>query len=68
MREFRNSMSEAVNDGHAPEPIVPQQAQLVAAPESLPSTPADAVVVDPAAPTHQDTTDVIEQPSPPPAS
>jgi sec-independent protein translocase protein TatA len=51
MREFRESMSEAVNDGdHTSEPIVPPQAQLVAAPEPANVVPADAVVVDPAAP------------------
>ena len=51
MREFRDSMSEAVNDGdHATPSIVPHQAQLVAAPEQVPTTPVDAVVVDPAAP------------------
>ena len=51
MREFRDSMSEAVNDGdHATAPIVPHQAQLVAAPEQVSAGPVDAVVVDPAAP------------------
>jgi sec-independent protein translocase protein TatA len=51
MREFRESMSEAVSDGdHTSESIVPPQAQLVAAPEPVTVVPADAVVVDPAAP------------------
>jgi sec-independent protein translocase protein TatA len=51
MREFRESMSEAVNDGdRTSESIVPQQVQLVAAPEPANVVPADAVVVDPAAP------------------
>jgi TatA/E family protein of Tat protein translocase len=51
MREFRDSMSEAVNDGdHTTQPLVPQQAQLVAAPEPVPASPVDALVVDPAAP------------------
>jgi TatA/E family protein of Tat protein translocase len=51
MREFRDSMSEAVkDDGSVTGSLVPDQAQLVASPESLPPTPPDAVVVDPAAP------------------
>jgi TatA/E family protein of Tat protein translocase len=51
LREFRESMSEASSgDAHADAPLVPQQAQLVAAQEPVPATPADAVVVDPAAP------------------
>jgi sec-independent protein translocase protein TatA len=51
MREFRDSMSQSMNEGdHSTAPLVPQQAQLVAAPESVPASPADAVVVDPAAP------------------
>ena len=42
---------EAVNDGdHTSESVVPQQVQLVAAPEPANVVPADAVVVDPAAP------------------
>jgi sec-independent protein translocase protein TatA len=53
MREFRESMSEAVHEG-APVSgtLVPEQAQLVPAPESesVSPTPADAVVVDPAQP------------------
>ncbi len=51
MREFRDSMSQGA-DGvdHAATPIVPQQAQLVAAPEPEIAIPVDAVVVDPAAP------------------
>ena len=37
MREFRDSMSEAVkDDGSVTGSLVPEQAQLVAAPESLP--------------------------------
>jgi len=51
MREFRDSMSEAVKDeGPVTGSLIPEQAQLVASPESLPPTPPDAVVVDPAAP------------------
>jgi TatA/E family protein of Tat protein translocase len=51
MREFRDSMSEAVKDeGPVSGSLVPEQPQLVAASEALPATPADAVVVDPAAP------------------
>jgi sec-independent protein translocase protein TatA len=51
MREFRESMSEAVNDGdHTTPSLVPQQAQLIAASEQVPANPADAVIVDPAAP------------------
>jgi sec-independent protein translocase protein TatA len=51
MREFRNSMSEAVkDDGPVSGALVPEQAQLVAAPEPVAATPVDAVIVDPAAP------------------
>ncbi len=51
MREFRESMSEAVkDDGSVTGTLMSEQTQLVAAPESLPATPPDAVVVDPAAP------------------
>jgi sec-independent protein translocase protein TatA len=51
LREFRDSMSEAASgDAQADAPLIPQQAQLVAAQEQVPATPADAVVVDPAAP------------------
>jgi sec-independent protein translocase protein TatA len=52
MREFRESMSQAADGAdHTTAPLVPQQAQLVAAPaEPIPATPPDAVVVDPAAP------------------
>jgi TatA/E family protein of Tat protein translocase len=51
MREFRDSMSEAVkDDGSVTGSLVPDQAQLIASPESLPPTPPDAVVIDPAAP------------------
>jgi TatA/E family protein of Tat protein translocase len=56
VREFRESMSEAVNDdAHAtPASLVPQQAQLVAASEPLVAAEApvatEAPVVDPAAP------------------
>jgi TatA/E family protein of Tat protein translocase len=60
MREFRESLSEASSeassggssggDAHVNAPLVPQQAQLVAASEPEPASPADAVVVDPAAP------------------
>jgi sec-independent protein translocase protein TatA len=70
MREFRESMSEAVkDDGSVTGSLVPDQAQLVASPESLPPTPPDAVVVDPAAPerpavgAHQ-ATHVVEQAAP----
>jgi TatA/E family protein of Tat protein translocase len=69
MREFRDSMSEAVkDDGSVTGTLVPEQTQLVAAPEQVVATPVDAVVVDPAAPTHQDATHAVEQPSPPPVS
>lgn len=62
MREFRDSMSEAVkDDGSVTGTLVPDQAQLVPAPESAPVPPADAVVVDPAAPQP-----VAPQPAPPP--
>jgi sec-independent protein translocase protein TatA len=51
IREFRESMSEASSAGdHTSASLVPEQAQLVAASESVPSTLADAVIVDPAAP------------------
>ncbi|HEY3866160.1 MAG TPA: twin-arginine translocase TatA/TatE family subunit [Solirubrobacteraceae bacterium] len=51
MREFRESMSEAVkDDGSVTGTLIPDQTQLVAAPESVTPPPADAVVVDPAAP------------------
>ncbi len=51
MREFRESMSEAVkDDGSVTGTLVPENPQLVAAPESATPVPADAVVVDPAAP------------------
>jgi sec-independent protein translocase protein TatA len=51
MREFRDSMSEAVkDDGSVTGTLVPDQAQLVAAPQPAVATPVDAVVVDPAAP------------------
>jgi sec-independent protein translocase protein TatA len=51
MREFRDSMSQGAEGAdQTTSPIVPQQAQLVAAPEPEIATPADAVVVDPAAP------------------
>jgi sec-independent protein translocase protein TatA len=51
MREFRESMSEAAkDDGAVTGTLIPDQTQLVAAPESLTPAPADAVVVDPAAP------------------
>jgi sec-independent protein translocase protein TatA len=51
MREFRDSMSEAVkDDGPVTGTLVPDQAQLVAAPEPVQATHADAVVVDPEAP------------------
>jgi TatA/E family protein of Tat protein translocase len=69
MREFRDSMSEAVNDGdHATPSIVPHQAQLVAAPEQVPAGPVDAVVVDPAAPAPTAAAEAVERPSPPPAA
>ena len=51
MREFREALSEASSgDAHVDMPLVPQQAQLVAASESKPATSADTVVVDPEAP------------------
>jgi sec-independent protein translocase protein TatA len=51
MREFRESMSEAAkDDGSVTGTLVPESPQLVAAPESSAPPPADAVVVDPAAP------------------
>ena len=64
MREFRESMSEAVkDDGPVTGSLVPEQAQLVAAPESMPATPADAVVVDPAAPAQPAASHAVEQPA-----
>jgi sec-independent protein translocase protein TatA len=69
MREFRESMSEAVkDDGSVTGTLVPDQAQLVVAPQPAVATPADAVVVDPAAPVQVDATQAVEQPAPPPAS
>src|ERR1700677_4748833 len=69
MREFRESMSEAVkDDGSVTGTLVPDQAQLVVAPQPAVATPADAVVVDPAAPVQVDATQAVEQPVPPPAS
>jgi sec-independent protein translocase protein TatA len=69
MREFRESMSEAVkDDGSVTGTLVPDQAQLVAAPEPVQAAHADAVVVDPAAPVQVDTTQAVEQPAPPAAS
>jgi sec-independent protein translocase protein TatA len=63
MREFRDSMSEAVkDDGSVTGTLVPENPQLVAAPESAPAIPADAVVVDPAAP------QPATPPAPPPAA
>jgi sec-independent protein translocase protein TatA len=63
MREFRESMSEAVkDDGSVTGTLVPENPQLVAAPEAVPAPPADAVVVDPAAPQP-----VVPQPAAPPA-
>ena len=51
MREFRESMSEGVkDDGSVTGTLVPENPQLVAAPESSTTAPADAVVVDPASP------------------
>jgi sec-independent protein translocase protein TatA len=70
MREFRESMSEASkDDGSVTGTLIPDQAQLVAAPESAMPPPADAVVVDPAAPpAPQPVAAVAEQPATPPAS
>ena len=78
MREFRESMSEAASDGdHTTPSPVPQQAQLLAASEAAVATPADAVVVDPAAPERAATAvpsdiavpmaaaEAVEPPSPP---
>jgi TatA/E family protein of Tat protein translocase len=66
MREFRESLSEASSggDAHVNAPLVPQQAQLVAASEPVPASPADAVVVDPAAPALPSDAHALEQPSP----
>ena len=52
MREFRESMSEAVkDDGSVTGTLVPDHAQLVRRRRSRSvATPADAVVVDPAGP------------------
>jgi TatA/E family protein of Tat protein translocase len=83
IREFRDSMSEASSAGdHASASPVPEQAQLVAASESVPAAPADVVIVDPAAPERAATAvspdasvpvpvpaaEAVEQPSSPPAS
>jgi sec-independent protein translocase protein TatA len=69
MREFRESMSEAVkDDGSVTGTLVPDNAQLVPAPQPVVATPADAVVVDPAAPVQVDATQAVEQPAPPVAS
>jgi sec-independent protein translocase protein TatA len=63
MREFRESMSEAAkDDGSVTGTLVPDQAQLVPAPEPAPAPPVDAVVVDPAAPQQ------ATPPAPPPAA
>jgi sec-independent protein translocase protein TatA len=60
MREFRESMSQAAkDDGSVTGTLIPDQTQLVPAPESATPAPVDAVVVDPAAP---------QQATPPPAS
>jgi TatA/E family protein of Tat protein translocase len=67
LREFRDSMSEAASgDAQADEPLIPQQAQLVAAQEPVPATPADAVVVDPAAPVRPPQAVQVEQAAPTP--
>src|SRR5665213_1216592 len=51
MREFRESLNQAANDDdRTSEPLVPPQAQLVAAPEPVPASSVDALLVDPAAP------------------
>jgi sec-independent protein translocase protein TatA len=69
MREFRDSMSAAVKDDTpVTGSLISEQGQLVAAPEPVVATPVDAVVVDPAAPTHHDAKHAIEQSSPPAAS
>lgn len=66
IREFRESMSEAVkDDGSVTGTLVPENPQLVAAPESATPLPADAVVVDPAAP--QPVASPAQQPAAPPA-
>jgi sec-independent protein translocase protein TatA len=69
MREFRESLSEASSggDAHVNAPLVSQQAQLVAASEPVPASPADAVVVDPAAPQSPASvgSEAVEQPSSP---
>ena len=68
MREFRESMSEAVkDDGSVTGTLVPDQAQLVVAPEPVQAAHADAVVVDPAAPVQVDATRAVAQPVPPAA-
>ncbi len=66
MREFRESMSEAVkDDGSVTGTLIPDQTQLVAAPESATPPPADAVVVDPAAPpAPQPVATSVQQPVP----
>jgi sec-independent protein translocase protein TatA len=51
IREFRESMSEAVkDDGSVTGSLVPDQAQLVASTEPVVAAPVDAVVIDLAAP------------------
>ncbi len=68
MREFRDSMSEAVkDDGSVTGTLVPENPQLVAAPESATTPPVDAVVVDPAAP-RPVATQPVTPPAPPPAA
>src|ERR1700677_1675474 len=68
MREFREAMSEAVKeDGSVTGTLVPDQAQLVAAPEPVQADHADAVVVDPAAPVQVDAKQTVAQPAPPAA-
>jgi sec-independent protein translocase protein TatA len=63
MREFRESMSQAAkDDGSVTGTLIPDQTQLVAAPEPATPAPADAVVVDPAAPLQ-----ATPPPAPPPA-
>jgi sec-independent protein translocase protein TatA len=65
IREFRESMSEAVNDGdHTTPSLVPQQAQLIAASEQVPANPADVVIVDPAAPQRAATAVSPDAPAP----
>jgi sec-independent protein translocase protein TatA len=63
MREFRESMSgEVKDDGSVTGSLIPEQAQLVAAPEPATPPPADAVVVDPATP--QPVAPAVQQPAP----